>query len=77
VAPSLGTVRPPVAITNDAQRTLPCVVATTKRSPSRVMPSTAHGIRHCTPPRAHSDLSIAMMSSAESSQKSWPSFFSW
>jgi len=64
-------------MTSDSQRTVPNAVATVKPFSSRVTPSTAHGIDHCTFPRAHSDFSIAMMSCAESLQKSWPSFFSW
>ena len=52
------------------------VVAAVNALPSRTTPFTSHGIAHCTLPRRHSSMSISMIRSAESSQKSWPSVFS-
>jgi hypothetical protein len=76
VAPILGTVSPPVAITNDVARTAPCVVATRKASASRVTDNTTQGIRQTTPPRRHSASSMRMICSDEPSQNNCPSFFS-
>ena len=47
-----------------------------KASPTRRTDSIEHGMSHSTAAWSHSARSMAMICSADSSQKSWPSFFS-
>ena len=80
VAPMAGTGRPPVAMTRRGAATGPASVSSSKRGVSpllRRMPCTPQGWRRTTPPASPSRSSIAMMSSALWSQKSWPLCFSW